>query len=116
MKTKWEQRLSEETGIEEVDVSFEHYRYNFYVYGWEDGPSRYRRKATKFDGEFHFRNPGERGGKTICRIKIPFGPDNAVYEGTANCSLQDSFCYARGREIAFGRAVKLLRQDRLPSS
>lgn len=45
--------------------------------------------------------PKTKGGMTICTLTN----ENGLWvEGVAVCSLDDSFNYQRGREIAYGRA------------
>ena len=43
------------------------------------------------------------GGLTECHIVLSNGQDIV---GIAECSHKDNFCYATGRKIAYGRAMK----------
>jgi hypothetical protein len=62
---------------------------------------------------FHYQRgiskwtPNTNGGTTFCFV---FQGDRAVAHGIAECSIKDAFCYRIGREIAKGRALKLLGQ------
>lgn len=47
--------------------------------------------------------PHERGGMTTCRVELEDGTEVVAM---ATCSMSDPFCYARGRRIALGRAMK----------
>ncbi len=47
------------------------------------------------------------GGKTRCFLYLGAGI-NIV--GQATCSMSDNFCYKTGREIAYGRAMKKLKE------
>uniref|UniRef100_A0A6M3L9R5 Uncharacterized protein n=1 Tax=viral metagenome TaxID=1070528 RepID=A0A6M3L9R5_9ZZZZ len=54
--------------------------------------------------------PHERGGATQCFIKRC--SDGAVVAiGFAECSIKDTFCYAKGRRIARGRALAALKGE-----
>lgn len=44
----------------------------------------------------------ERGGKTICEIRLGNGD---IVTGMALCSMSDRFCYKTGRELARWRAI-----------
>ena len=47
--------------------------------------------------------PYEKGGATLCTITFDSGKS---FQGIAICSMSEQFCYARGRKIAYGRALK----------
>ena len=51
--------------------------------------------------------PKPKGGRTVCRITVN-GKD---WIGDAYCSHSDNFCYALGRQISLGRAMKLYEQE-----
>ena len=51
--------------------------------------------------------PACRGGLTACTILDENG--NEFY-AEAECSLKDNFVYATGRKIAYGRALKQMRE------
>lgn len=46
--------------------------------------------------------PATKGGHTSCIISIR----RKTFSGTGRCSLEDTFCYAIGRQYAFDRAFK----------
>lgn len=49
--------------------------------------------------------PSPRGGLTQCRVTLP---DGTEIVGTAECSDRDNFSKKIGRDIALGRALKVL--------
>ena len=49
-----------------------------------------------------------RGGVTTAEVIF----EDRVFVGEANCSQKDNFCKRIGREIAYGRAMKSIRQYR----
>ena len=51
--------------------------------------------------------PSTRGGLTVCHLVLSNDVDIV---GTAECSTKDNFCYATGRKIAHGRAMKAYRE------
>lgn len=51
--------------------------------------------------------PSSKGGLTTCVIEDDSGH---IFIGQAECSFKDSFVYAIGRKIAFGRAEKQMRK------
>ncbi len=48
-----------------------------------------------------------RGGMSICLIYLGSG---ITIIGKSICSMSDNFCYKTGREIAYGRAMKKLKE------
>ena len=65
-------------------------------HGYNKKYYRYSRRKTEWQ-------PAVNGGKTECHLVL----DNGVeIVGVAECSMQDNFCYATGREISKGRALK----------
>lgn len=63
----------------------------------------YRKKYYRYSRCKTDWQPTARGGKTECHLVLDNGSEIV---GTAECSVQDNFCYAIGREIAKGRALK----------
>ena len=49
--------------------------------------------------------PHSKGGRTVCVVTMQSG---TVFSAHADCSLADNFNYKRGREISFGRVLKML--------
>lgn len=52
--------------------------------------------------------PAVHGGLTACYV---YNGDTVVATGEAECSIKDAFCYRIGREIARGRALKILEKE-----
>lgn len=63
---------------------------------------------------FHYRSHSEhksgKGGFTRAYILNPDGSER--FAARADCSDKDNFCYARGREIAFGRLLKFVQEQK----
>ena len=87
-------------------VTYKHYRVDR-----ETGDLlHYQRPHTKTNGvrvKPKFK-PAERGGLTTCTL---IDGETATV-GHATCSEKDAFCYRIGREIAYGRALKRLEEQR----
>ena len=81
-------------------MRFEHYRY---PRGGDMTMTRYHRGRSLWP-------PAERGGHTMCYIEDEAG--TLLGLGVARCSMKDAFCYRIGREIARGRALKVLTKRR----
>lgn len=78
-------------------LRFDHFRFRK---GDESGKFlRYHRGRSSW-------KPTERGGATFCFVYDENGEICA--HGLAECSVKDAFCYRLGREIARGRALKML--------
>lgn len=75
---------------------FRHWRT---IRGFKKITARYYRHASPWE-------VGEHGGRTECDILDDEG--KVLSSGVAVCSVDDSFCYKRGRDISFGRAMKNL--------
>lgn len=54
-----------------------------------------------------------KGGKTEVSITTPDGKD---YQATAECSMEDSFCYKLGNRICLGRILKQLNSTKFRHS
>ena len=79
-------------------VYYKHYRYE--VGGTIPRYRWYKRRSKAFE-VYPF------GGVTECHLVLE---DNSEIVATAECSMQDNFCYRTGRLISFGRATKQYRQ------
>jgi len=98
----------------EITVKYEHYRVPHSKYfgdewaAWVSAarhPGRHGVAYRYFRGVSKWK-PGERGGYTICYL---LGDENEVVAAdVAECSPEDNFNYAIGRDIALGRARKAL--------
>ena len=64
---------------------------------------RYSRKCNWFSYPKFDVKPSPKGGKTECVLILDSGEE---ITGVAYCSMKDNFNYKRGREIAYGRAMK----------
>lgn len=51
--------------------------------------------------------PASKGGVTTCDLTV----NGETIQTAAYCSHSDNFCYARGRDISLGRAMKLYEQE-----
>ena len=99
-------------------IVYEHYRiprYLWYYYPDEPQlpkrgkplpsfPHRYSRSSGFVEDVYFGDEPLSKGGLTRCLITNGNGETLAV--GEAWCSMADNFSYARGRAIAYGRAIK----------
>lgn len=82
---------------EDFKVFVQHYR--------TDGEGNVRRYFRNKDNEFV---PAVTGGRTEVTLSFP---DGLEITAEALCSGKDHFNYKRGREIAFGRAMKVLTNN-----
>lgn len=93
-----------------LDIAFAHFRTRYHVVTMNDGFRLPIPKITK-SVERYYRSgmewePGPRGGGTRCRL---FDDGTVVAEHYEKCSLDEAFCYQKGRTVALGKAVKGLQ-------
>ena len=93
-----------------LDIAFAHFRTRYHVATMNDGFRLPVPRITK-SVERYYRSgmewePGPRGGATRCRLFKDFVVVAEYYE---KCSLNDAFCYQKGRTIALCKAVKGLQ-------
>ncbi len=91
--------------VEVKEVKYHHWRVSKNGSGFKKGkpPSKHLFSLWRFKGIYI----SPKGGKTRCFLYLG-GGINIV--GQATCSMSDNFCYKTGREIAYGRAMKKLRE------
>jgi len=65
-------------------------------------------KGKGWEGFSYPSRPLPKGGVTVCIIE---NRDGVRVQARASCSHSDNFCYALGREISLGRALKLYKQQ-----
>lgn len=91
-------RIEQEVGeeIQKVLTLAERKRWGADTEPDEEFLRRYRRGMKDFE-------PHVKGGKTVATVVDDAGNE---FIGVSRCSLEDNFCYAMGRRIAIGRAMK----------
>ena len=87
-------------------VYYKHYRYrknmvNQLVMGVLRKPYHYQKGTTKWE-------PSCKGGATECHLVLDNDEEIVT---VAECSLKDNFVYAIGRNIAYGRALKVFNEQ-----
>lgn len=92
-----------------MKVTYRHYRFpkfpSTHLYYEVTIVERRHGSAFRYYRNVSRWKPTETGGYTQCVLELP---DGTQFEGWSDCSKRDGFCYKLGREIAFGRAFKLL--------
>jgi len=105
---------------EPLKVEFEHYRVMDELCQGKAKGMPYPECLMRYSKSKHAWQPFMRGGRTIARIYIQkevaesdivIKPRQILAEGEAMCSMADNFNYKRGRCIALGRAVALLKRN-----
>lgn len=89
-----------------INVKFAHYRVP--MKGME--MERWSRKRGWFNLGLNDNGvkPEPKGGKTICNIVLENEGQSIVFTAQSVCSMNDTFNYKIGRDIAYGRAQKSL--------
>lgn len=98
-------------------VQFFHYRYphwvDNYVAMYQQGKFSRSELNNALDMVNNsYNHPSNHGGLTRCAIDV-YDNDDIIKTvcGEAKCSLLDRFCKRTGRDIAFGRALKQLKES-----
>lgn len=105
--------------VPNCSVQFFHYRYphwvDNYVTLYKQGKLSRSELSSVLDlVHSPFSQPSNHGGMTRCVIDV-YADDNHIKTiiGEARCSLLDCFCKRTGRDIAFGRAIKQLKEMKM---
>lgn len=93
-----------------IKTYVQHYRYDDSVQPPKKGEVDYRLKRYLRSKDNSF-TPSPYGGQTSVEL-VDGDTGVTLAVGHAHCSRKDQFNYKTGRKIAFGRAMKVLKEGR----